>query len=130
MAGFAVPAFSGTVASPRLLADGSGSRRLAAMMMPSSSSDDDVVVVGSSSFDPRGLSSSESPHPLDGIVESDREWDRRSSHAAMAAAASLLLTSAPAGYGGGNGVFSSIYVLLAMVCPSPDTGSPLELRRE
>ena len=96
MAGFAVPAFSGTVASPRLLADGSGSRRLAAMMMPSSSSDDDVVVVGSSSFDPRGLSSSESPHPLDGIVESDREWDRRSSHAAMAAAASLLLTSAPA----------------------------------
>ena len=93
MAGFTVPAFSGTVHSPRLLADGSGSR--IAAMMPSSSDD---VVIGSSSFDPPGLSSSESPPPpLDGIV--DREWDRRSSSAAIAAAAaaaSLLLTSSPA----------------------------------
>ena len=33
-------------------------------------------------------------------------------------------------YGGGNGVFSSIYILLAMARPSPDTGSPIELWRE
>ena len=33
------------------------------------------------------------------------------------------------GYGGGNWVFSSIYVLLAMA-PSPHTGSPVEIRRE
>ena len=32
-------------------------------------------------------------------------------------------------YGGGNGIFFSIYVLLAMARPSSDTDSPVELQR-